>query len=149
MTKIYAIYGVEEAVYNLNMGKVSVRCEFVKGFVDGTRNYPAKLQTNNPIVQIVIENSPLFNNKIFLLEEFSNSDASQKRENSKNRKKESLKKDDAKDKDEDMTDYPDIVTLGDAMNVLKSLGASASEMRNKEKVLSLAQEYRVTFSNLK
>ena len=68
MIKIYGIYDVEEAVYILKIGKTRVKCEFAKGVVDGSRKYPARLQTSNGIAQLAIENSPLFNSRIFLLE---------------------------------------------------------------------------------
>jgi hypothetical protein len=45
--------------------------------------------------------------------------------------------------------YENVTTVGQAMNVLKSLGIKASAMRTKESVLAAAESINVSFPNLK
>lgn len=150
MTKIYGVYGVDEAIYHIKRGKAFVKCEFTNGKVDGTDQHPAKLQTSNPIAQILIENSEMFNTKIFLLETIGqptpvNANAPKEHDQNPTESEE----EDRSNNSEEKTEYNEVTTTGDAMNVLKSLGVKASMLRSKEMVLQAAEEIGVAFPNLK
>lgn len=73
MTKIYGIYGITEAVLYFRIGKCRVKCTFKDGVKDDTDRYPAKLITDNPIVQLAIEKSDMFGSKIHLLDSVKSS----------------------------------------------------------------------------
>lgn len=73
MTKIYGIYGITEAVLYFKIGKCKVKCTFKDGVKDELDRYPAKLITDNPIVQLAIEKSDMFGSKIHLLDSVKSS----------------------------------------------------------------------------
>ena len=159
MTKIYGIYDITDAVIVLKVGKATVKCEFSKGVVDGTDRHPAKLQTSNPIAQIAIENSPLFNNRIFLLETIGQpavkraEKPAEKQETKVAGKEEPKKEGDAagtaeERTSEEKTEFPEVTTVGAAVVILKNKGIPATRLRNREAVFSAAKEAGLAFPNL-
>lgn len=129
-----------EAVVYFASGKI--KATFKGGIADKAYNTPAKLITENPVIQAAIESDPRFGNTIFL----------QKSVGGIGDKSILLEKTpvDPVPMVEDGTpkSYENVTTVGQAMNILKSLGVKASAMRTKEAVLAAAESINVTFPNL-
>lgn len=142
MAKVYGMRGVTEAVVYFAGGKI--KAAFKGGIADRAYNTPAKLITENPVVQAAIENDPRFGNTIFLQRTIGgigdNSITSMP----------IVEEEVAPTPIADGTpkSYDNVTTVGQAMNVLKSLGIKASAMRTKESVLAAAESINVTFPNL-
>lgn len=142
MAKVYGMRGVTEAVVYFAGGKI--KATFKGGIADRAYNTPAKLITDNPVVQAAIENDPRFGNTIFLQRTVGG--IGDNSITSKPVVEEEVAP--APILDGTPKSYDNVTTVGQAMNVLKSLGIKASAMRTKESVLAAAESINVTFPNL-
>lgn len=140
MAKVYGMRGVTEAVVYFAGGKI--KATFKGGIADRAYNTPAKLITDNPVVQAAIENDSRFGNTIFL-QEFAGG-IGDKPVSTKSVEEEAV----PVVADGTPRSYENVTTVGQAMNVLKSLGVKASAMRTKESVLAAAESINVSFPNL-
>lgn len=132
--------GMTEAVVYFAGGKI--KATFKGGIADKAYNTPAKLITENPVVQAAIESDPRFGTTIFLQKSVGGIGD-----------KSILPKDTqvaepSQTEDNSLKSYENVTTVGQAMNILKSLGVKASAMRTKEAVLAAAESINVTFPNL-
>ena len=142
MTKVYGMRGVTEAVVFFAGGKI--RATFKGGIADRAYNTPAKLITANPAVQAAIESDPRFGLTIFIQETAGGiGDKSVLPTSNSN---EIVP--DVNIASGEPRVYDNVTTVGQAMNVLKSLGVKASAMRTKESVLAAAEDLNVSFPNL-
>lgn len=140
MAKVYGMRGVTEAVVYFAGGKI--KATFKGGIADRAYNTPAKLITENPVIQSAIENDPRFGNTIFL-QEFVGGIGDNPVPTKPVEEEEIPVVADGTPKS-----YENVTTVGQAMNVLKSLGIKASAMRTKESVLAAAESINVSFPNL-
>lgn len=130
-----------EAVVYFAGGKI--KATFKGGIADKAYNTPAKLITENPVVQAAIESDPRFGSSIFLQKSVGGiGDKSIVPEETPVESAPVVA-------DGTPRSYDNVTTVGQAMNVLKSLGVKASAMRTKESVLAAAEGINVTFPNLK
>ena len=133
--------GMTEAVVYFAGGKI--KATFKGGIADKAYNTPAKLITENPVVQAAIESDPRFGSSIFLQKSVGGiGDKSIVPEETPVESAPVVA-------DGTPRSYDNVTTVGQAMNVLKSLGVKASAMRTKESVLAAAEGINVTFPNLK
>ena len=141
MVKVYGMRGMTEAVVYFAGGKI--KATFKGGIADKAYNTPAKLITENPVVQAAIESDPRFGSSIFLQKSVGGiGDKSIVPEETPVESAPVVA-------DGTPRSYDNVTTVGQAMNVLKSLGVKASAMRTKESVLTAAEGINVTFPNLK
>ena len=141
MVKVYGMRGMTEAVVYFAGGKI--KATFKGGIADKAYNTPAKLITENPVVQAAIESDPRFGSSIFLQKSVGGiGDKSIVPEETPVESTPVVA-------DGTPGSYDNVTTVGQAMNVLKSLGVKASAMRTKESVLAAAEGINVTFPNLK
>lgn len=141
MVKVYGMRGMTEAVVYFAGGKI--KATFKGGIADKAYNTPAKLITENPVVQAAIESDPRFGSSIFLQKSVGGiGDKSIVPEETPVESAPVVA-------DGTPRSYDNVTTVGQAMNVLKSLGVKASAMRTKESVLAAAEGINVTFPNLK
>lgn len=142
MTKVYGMRGVTEAVVYFADGKI--RATFKGGIADKAYNTPAKLITANPVVQAAIESDPRFGLTIFIQKSVGG--IGDKSILPEAEKEEVVS--DANIASGEPREYDNVTTVGQAMNVLKSLGVKASAMRTKDSVLAAAESLNVSFPNL-
>lgn len=129
-----------EAVVYFAGGKI--KATFKGGIADKAYNTPAKLITENPVVQAAIESDPRFGTSIFLQKSVGGiGDKSIVPEETPVEAAPVVA-------DGTPRSYDNVTTVGQAMNILKSLGIKASAMRTKEAVLAAAESINVTFPNL-
>lgn len=140
MVKVYGMRGMTEAVVYFAGGKI--KATFKGGIADKAYNTPAKLITENPVVQAAIESDPRFGTSIFLQKSVGGiGDKSIVPEETPVEAAPVVA-------DGTPRSYDNVTTVGQAMNILKSLGIKASAMRTKEAVLAAAESINVTFPNL-
>lgn len=140
MAKVYGMRGVTEAVVYFAGGKI--KATFKGGIADRAYNTPAKLITDNPVVQAAIENDSRFGNTIFLQEFVGGIGDNPVSTKSVEEEATPVVADGTP------KSYENVTTVGQAMNVLKSLGVKASAMRTKESVIAAAESINVSFPNL-
>lgn len=156
-TKVYGIDGIVEASYLFTSGKAKLRAEFKDGIVDEGRQRPATLTTKNPLVQIIIEHQPLFKNgniRIVSAVVENTADVSAPAGKGKGKKKVETSTDreaaNSVTVAEDGSKVYDMVTnIGQAVNVLMDLGATADQLTSPTDALAVAAKLNVTFPNLK
>lgn len=140
MVKVYGMRGMTEAVIYFAGGKI--KATFKGGIADKAYNTPAKLITENPVVQAAIESDPRFGVTIFLQKSVGGIGDKPILPNV------SPEVNPAPVVSEGAQSYENVTTVGQAMNILKSLGVKASAMRTKEAVLAAAESINVSFPNL-
>ena len=147
-------------------GKTKYRIPFTGGITHAREKVAAKYITDSPIIQDVIESSPLFNKKIFLLNSFGTvvkpanaapAPASAPAGGKKPVVPARGGKGKAKDTNPNPADgqstgpkvYEDVTNLGEAITVLMQIAAVPGEnMTSIEGVLKTAAEFGVSFPNL-
>ena len=144
-------------------GKTKYKISFTGGITHAREKVPAKHITDSPIIQDVIESSPLFNKKIFLLNSFGSvvkpteQPAAPKKpvvtpkngkaapQPGKGKGKEAVQ--DPEPKGPKV--YEDVTNLGEAITILMQVGTVPAEnMTSVEGVLKAAAELGVSFPNL-
>ncbi len=144
-TKTYALRGdTVDATYIFRTGKAKVRAHFQGGVPDERRRRPATLTTTNQIAMVVIEASQMFKSgAIYVLSESVDEGEKEKMEKVAKTEKKTTK---LKEKEEKV--YPDATSLGQAVNILTDLGASAENLMTPADVLNTAAQMKVSFPNL-
>ena len=154
VTKVYGIDGVVEASYIFVAGKAKLRAQFKDGIVDAGRERPATLITRDPVVQLIIEHQPLFKNGNIRIVSMSVEQITETPEEKKGRKKRITESTDREavhsvSVNEDGSKVYDRVTnIGQAVNVLMELGATADQLTSHTDALATAGKMGVTFPNL-
>ena len=176
MKKVYGVPGVAhtQLVLTSPSGKTKYKITFTGGITHSREKVPAKCITDSPIIQDVIESSPLFNKKIFLLNSFDTPVKTAEKPASpvippkkqttpiKGRTGRNGIKEKTKDapipseeiqpiEEETKTDVPqiyeDVTTLGDAISILTG-SVSGDRLTSVEGVLQAAKELGISFPNL-
>lgn len=144
-TKTYALRGdTVDATYIFRTGKAKVRAHFQGGVPDERRRRPATLTTTNQIAMVVIEASQMFKSgAIYVLSESVDEGEKEKMEKVAKTAKKA-----AKPTEEKKKVYPDATSLGQAVNILTDLGASAENLMTPADVLNTAAQMKVSFPNL-
>lgn len=167
MKKVYAMPGVanSQIVLTSPSGKTKYKIPFTGGITHAREKVPAKYITDSPIIQDVIESSPLFNKKIFLLNSFGSvvkpaeQPAAPKKpvvtpkngkpapQPGKGKGKETVQEPAGESKGPKV--YEEVTNLGEAITILMQAGTVPAEnMTSVEGVLKAASELGVSFPNL-
>ncbi len=148
MLKVYGISGKISASINIDaFGEVKV-LEFKGGCLDRKSYKPALYSTDNPVLQTLIEVSPLYGNTIFLYETFGEEEKSAPIKNKVNKEviPDSFKGNTPKV--EDMEVYEEVDTNKKAIAILKEKGLAIRELTNKKAIIEAAERVNVSFPNL-
>ena len=135
MLKQYGIHGQTQAVINfpINDGLASFTAEFGRGRIGaGIMDRPATFSTSNPVIQGVIESSPMFGHLITLVR---------------------VTEDDSEKKAAEidapaLAAHPEICSKEDAVAFLKANGAKAIHLKDDESIKKYAAKIGVFFPNL-
>lgn len=167
MKKVYAMPGVanSQIVLTSPSGKTKYKIPFTGGITHAREKVPAKYITDSPIIQDVIESSPLFNKKIFLLNSFgsvvkpveqpvaprrpvvTSKNGKPATQPGKGKVKETVQNPTEEPKGPKV--YEDVANLGEAITILMQVGTVPAEnMTSIEGVLKAAAELGVSFPNL-
>lgn len=149
MTKTYGIPGVVSSseLFHFNHGLGNLRVLFDGGVPDHKNDIPATYTTNDEFEQLVIENSNQFCKRIFL---YNNKGQIVRETAATYAMKAAVEKvTGVKPKKEPRAEYPEVKTIGDATEVLLSLGVPAENLANVEGLVSATLEKKVKFPNLK
>lgn len=136
--KIYGIHGRSTASIRVPAGdgKAYLICEFTKGRPTPGGNYkPATYATHDKTEQDIIEHSPYFGGIIKLLHVYGSIE-----------EKAVAKSEAATPKNEPKV-YEDVETYEQAITVLKSLGAKATQLRSVDAIKKLMASMNVSFPN--
>ena len=159
--KVYGIDGKTAACWPISnpTGDVRFTMTFRNGCLDDMRKRPATCTVTDPVEQVIIENHSLFRRGIIrLISVSAPAEAAKTADINAENKKAAARKNKQSDrtvintalKDEatGFTTYPEVKTLGDVTNVLLSLGANMSALRDENEILRVASEdYKLTFPN--
>lgn len=162
MKKVYGMHGVANAqiVLTSPSGKTKYKISFTGGVTHAREKVPAKCITDSPIIQGVIENDPLFNKKIFLLNSFGTPEkpaapavapakGGKSSAPAKSGKSAAPKGKETVEEPEGPKVYEEVTNLGEAITVLMQEGTVPAEnMTSVEGVLKAASELGVSFPNL-
>lgn len=138
---------------------VKVVLTFRNGNLDKLQKRPATCIVSSPVEQLIIENHPLFKRGVIrLISVGSSAEVAKTAEINKEVKKVAERKTRSKartvvssgitDEATGLTTYPEVKTIGDVTNVLLSLGANMTDLRDENEILRVAtEEYKLTFPN--
>ena len=167
MKKVYGMPGVanSQIVLTSPSGKTKYKISFTGGITHAREKVPAKYITDSPIIQDVIESSPLFNKKIFLLNSFGSvvkpaeqpaaptkpvvppRNGKGAAQSGKGKTKGAVQNPTEEPKGPKV--YEDVTNLGEAITVLMQVGTVPAEnMTSVEGALKAAAELGVSFPNL-
>ncbi len=149
--KTYQIKNITAAVMSFKLGKAKFRCSFDKGVLNVPVPKPATFSTDNPIVQLAIESSPLFGNKITLLSavETRTADKGRNKNNLTGGEPSSIKSPDKPDKGECRKQtFDEITTIGDMINILRGMGVPAKKLKTETSIMMAADELGLEFPNV-
>lgn len=158
--KTYGVDGKTAVCWPISnpTGDVTLKLTFRNGSLDERQKRPATCIVTSPIDQLIIENHPLFKRGIIrLISVGGAAETAKTAEINKEVKKAQERKTKAKartvvsealtDEATGFTTYPNVKTIGDATNVLLSLGVNMSQLRDEDEILSMAGEMKLTFPN--
>lgn len=168
-TKVYGIYGRTTVEINLPVGKATLPLIFERGCLDRKNFRPATFITSKKYIQDMIENSNMFGKSIILVKVYGNEQAAERKPAKSETKKQTdrtsaaskakevantSKSKEAEDTEtgaegnaDGTIDYPDVTSKEEAIAVLKSLGAKATDFKDDDALPALMAKYKVTFSN--
>lgn len=167
VTKVYGISGYTTTIIRIPAGdgKAWLECEFTRGCPNSAAFRPATYVTSDKTAQSIIEHSPYFGRLIKLIRVSSDEkgDAAPAKAQATARvqqpaisqEKPSQPKDESTDEKELLpqgdneapTEYPDVKTYEEAIAVLKSLGAKATQMRTIPMTKKLVEKMNISFPN--
>lgn len=157
--KTYGIDGFTAARWPLSnpTGDVTFIATFRNGSLDEKQKRPATCIVSNPVDQLIIENHRLFKAGVIrLISTSGQAETMKTAQVNKAVKKAADKKKSAdrtvvnnaiKDENSEYTLYPDVKTIGDATNVLLSLGVSMADLRDEDAIMKAASDMKLTFPN--
>lgn len=158
MKKVYGMPGKVDAqiVLTSPSGKTRYKIHFTGGSVNDRNKVDAKYITDSPIIQDVIERSPMFNRSIFLRNTFGETERQMAAANAApapakgNGRQSGKVKETPKKEEPKLIVMDDITGIGDAIGVLMTAGeVTADEVASLEGVLKKAAELGYAFPNLK
>ena len=154
--KVYGYPGRTTATVRIPTlsGKSYIICEFTRGCISSANYHPATFVTTNPVYQNIIESSPMFGKDIILLREHAsdNGESSKKpaprgvskpRANSK--QSEQPKVEDSPESE--VKEFAEVNSRESAVEILKSLGAKATELVNDEAMIAYMKKNKISFPN--
>lgn len=144
--KIYSVSGKSSAIYNIPVGKTFVRVEFSGGNLDPKYFRKATFQTDSKLVQFAIENCGAFGSLIKLERVIEDETPTAPIEAQKPSVKVEAPAEDATPED---NVYPDVTSVNEMFQVLKSRGAKAMQLKDADTMLVTAKRMGVSFPNLK
>lgn len=136
-TKIYGIFGRTTAMLRIpaGRGKAFLEVTFDRGVPNAGPNYrPATFSTSDPVVQAIMEKSPLFGS-LYNIYRIVHEDTPEK-------------KGATAPKPKDIEPLEGITTKEEAVAYLKSNGAKATNLKDAESILKYAEKIGVSFPNL-
>lgn len=143
MRKTYGYLGVAESILQIPVGKASIKVTFKDGVLDERHPAPAHMETENPIVIAILDKEArkpgsriVVLNTTYTEQEKA---AIQKKGAEITTNGEVIEK----------KVYEEAESLADAINILKSLGVKATQMRNALRVREAAERLNVEFPNVK
>ena len=159
--KTYGVNGKTAVCWPLSnpTGDVKFIATFRNGCLDERQKRPATCIVANPVDQLIIENHPLFKQGVIKLLSVSGTSETAKTAEINNEVKKVRERKGAKTSDRSVvssalrdeatgfTTYPEVKTLGDATNVLLSLGVNMTDLRGEEDILRTATDMKLTFPN--
>ena len=158
--KTYGIDGKTAACWPISnpTGDVSLKLTFRNGSLDERQKRPATCIVSNPVDQLIIENHSLFKRGIIRLISVGgsaetaktakiNEEVKKVRERKGRASARTVVSEALKDEATGFTTYPNVKTLGDATNVLLSLGVNMAELRDEDEILRVAGDMKLTFPN--
>lgn len=158
--KTYGIDGKTAACWPISnpTGDVTLKLTFRNGSLDERQKRPATCIVSNPVDQLIIENHPLFRKGIIRLISVGgtaetaktakiNEAVKEVREKKSRAKARTVVSEAMKDEATGFTTYPNVKTVGDATNVLLSLGVNMGQLRDEDEILAKAAEMKLTFPN--
>lgn len=140
-------------------GDVKLKLTFRNGCVDDRQKRPATCIVTNPMEQLIIENHSLFKRGIIRLISVSgtaevaktakiNEEVKKARDRKGRASARTTSTQALRDEATGLTTYPEAKTLGDVTNILLSLGANMSTLREEDEILRIAtEEYKLVFPN--
>ncbi len=138
-------------------GDVTFIATFRNGCLDEKQKRPATCIVSNPVDQLIIENHRLFKMGIIRListsgqaETMKTAEVNKEVKKAAGRKKvaeRTVVNNAIKDEASGLTTYPDVKTVGDATNVLLSLGVSMADLRDEDAILKAAADLKLHFPN--
>ena len=152
MTKVYSYPGLTAGIITIPVGRTAIKIEFSKGYFDKKLRKPALYSTSDKVEQQIIENSPLFDKRIFLYRTYG-----QPEEVVEERKVQTPA--DAPSQTsanapsqtpavKETTEYPEVTTYEDAIAVLKGIeGVKATQLRSRVSAKSVAEVHGIIFPN--
>ena len=139
VTKVYGIWGRSRAIVQVKTGsgRAYVEADFDRGIpTEGPNFRPATFSTSDPVVQQIMERSPLFNNLYVLYKVMKHEDPASTESLSKEPKK------------TDVEPLDGISTKDEVVAYLKSRGAKATNLKDPESILKFAEKIGVSFPNV-
>lgn len=154
MLKIYGIDNRSTALIRIPAGdgRAWLQCEFTKGRPAKGPNYkPATYASYDATEQAIIEKSPYFGRLVRLVEIYDNgpkkSDVVKTQAEPVKEAPNEPAKELAKANSKEPKVYPDVTSYEEAVAVLKSLGAKATQLVSTETIKKCATTKGVTFPN--
>jgi len=135
MLKIYGIHGRTQALIKIpvNNGRAWLECEFKHGRIGaGIGNRPATYPTRDETEQNIIENSPFFNNGIFLHMVAGDNDG---------------KKAEQAPEQPALKAEPSVFSREEAVAYLKANGAKAANLKDDTAIQKYMEKIGVFFPN--
>ncbi len=136
MKKTYKISGLNTSVIRFKLGKGELVAKF-DGGIKGT-DIPATFTTEKPLAQLAIENSELFNKKVFLYKEYDD-EGNLLVKGRRNKLQENVEKKDVSEVDD----------INGVREYLIGIGVSASKLNSKQNIMKMAVMNNLSFPNLK
>lgn len=152
VTKVYGISGYTTTCLRIpaGEGKAWLECEFTRGCPNGAYARPATYVTSDKTVQSIIEHSPYFGRMIRLVRVNSDENNAAAPIAAKPAAVAAVKPAEPVETNDDMAapkEYPDVKTYEEAISILKSLGAKATQLRSIEAAKKYMSQNNVTFPN--
>lgn len=158
--KTYGVDGKTAVCWPMSnpTGDVRFTLTFRNGSLDDMQKRPATCIVTDPVEQVIIENHKLFKRGVIRLISVSgNAETAKTAEINSETKKAAGRKNKSSDRttintallDEatGFTTYPEVKTIGDATNVLLSLGVNMALLRDEDEILKTAADMKLTFPN--
>lgn len=144
MKKTYGMRNTKECVLKIQKGKATIVCPFTGGNLQSREPIPATYTTDNPVIQGVIETTPMFaNGKIYVASQYGEPE-----EVVVVAEKPAAKKTAKKNKPEPRV-KENVRTFGDAMTVLMTEAeVNISELKTIEDCVKKAEELGISFPNI-
>ncbi len=138
MVKVYGIAGRTCADITIRAGKATLQIEFTKGCLDRKNYRPATYSTGDPVIQMMIENSPLFGNLIRIHRIYGGESPKASEETAYA----SAERDTPV-----LQSFPDVTDFEGVVETLKSLGAKATNLKTVDGIRKFMVAKNIEFPN--